>query len=305
MHKLLKLAIPAALVAAGIGWWLTAPVTVADDAFDGVTGEVDRGAVVFTAAGCASCHAAPDAKDDAKLLLAGGQRFPSDFGTFLAPNISPDPEHGIGSWALRDLANALLHGTSPEGAHYYPAFPYTSYNKMADRDIADLWAYMQTLPASDTPSQPHEVGFPFNIRRSLGGWKLLFDRDDWVMAGDNLGADLTRGRYLVEALGHCAECHTPRNALGGLDRARWMAGAPDPSGEGRVPALTPDKLSWSATDIAYYLETGFTPEFDSAGGHMAKVVSNTAKLAKEDREAIAAYVKALDIPATPEPSTGY
>ncbi|MDA7426975.1 cytochrome c [Primorskyibacter aestuariivivens] len=304
MRKLLKYLIPAAAIAAGVGWVVTAPSALPVDAFDGVTGKVARGEVVFTAAGCASCHMAPGAEDEAKLVLAGGLRFPSPFGTFLAPNISTDPEHGIGDWDARDLANALLHGTSPDGQHYFPAFPYTSYTKMADRDVADLWAYMQTLPASDTPSQPHELGFPFNIRRSLGGWKTLFLKPDWVMKGDDLGPDLTRGRYLVEALGHCAECHTPRNALGGLDRTRWMAGAPDPSGKGTIPALTPDKLTWSATDIAYYLETGFTPEFDSAGGHMAHVVSNTAKLSTDDRAAIAAYFKALESPATAQ-SAGY
>ena len=189
MRKLLKLLVLAAVVAAGIGWFVTAPSALPNDAFDGVSGDPARGETVFTAAGCASCHMAPGAEDEAKLVLAGGQRFPSPFGTFLAPNISMDPEHGIGDWTARDLGNALLHGTSPDGQHYFPAFPYTSYAKMADRDIADLWAYMQTLPASDTPSQPHEVGFPFNIRRSLGGWKTLFLKSDWVMQGDDLGPE--------------------------------------------------------------------------------------------------------------------
>lgn len=304
MSKAFKLLIPAVVVAAGIAWVVTAPKSVAEDEFNAISGaEAERGEVIFTAAGCASCHSAPDAADEEKLVLAGGQTFPSPFGTFVAPNISPDPDQGIGGWELRDLANALRHGVSPEGRHYFPAFPYTSYTHMADRDIVDLWAYLQTLPASSEPSSDHDVGFPFNIRRSLGGWKFLFLKDDWVMDGDNLGADLTRGRYLVEALGHCAECHTPRNALGGLDRSRWMAGAPDPSGKGTIPGLTPDKLTWSETDIAYYLETGFTPEFDSAGGHMAKVVTNMSRLVPEDRAAIAAYVKALPVPATP--STGY
>ncbi|MGY3436592.1 MULTISPECIES: c-type cytochrome [unclassified Marinovum] len=304
MARVLKVLIPVALVAAGIGWFMTAPQSVAEDTFEDASGgDVDRGQAVFNAAGCASCHAAPGASGEDKLVLAGGQGFPSPFGSFTAPNISSDPEHGIGDWSLQDLANALLHGVSPEGQHYYPAFPYTTYTHMGARDIVDLYAYLQTLPASAAPSQPHGVGFPFNIRRSLGGWKVLFLKDDWVMTGNNLGQEMTRGRYLVEALGHCAECHTPRNVLGGLDRSRWMAGAPNPSGQGTIPALTPDKLTWSATDIAYYLETGFTPEFDSAGGHMANVVENISKLSAEDRAAIAAYVKALPLPATPD--TGY
>lgn len=303
MSRVLKVLVPAALVAAGLAWVLTAPSSVAEDAFvDPAGGEVDRGETVFNAAGCASCHAAPGASGDDKRVLAGGQSFASPFGSFIAPNITPHPEQGIGDWSLQDLANALLHGVSPEGAHYYPAFPYTSYAKMGHRDITDLYAYLQTLPESDTPSRDHEVGFPFNIRRTLGGWKMLFKDESWVMDGNDLGADLTRGRYLVEALGHCGECHTPRNALGGLDRSRWMAGAPDPSGKGTIPGLTPDQLSWSASDIAYYLESGFTPEFDSAGGHMAVVIENTARLTPEDRAAIAAYVKAL--PAVAAAETG-
>ncbi|MBN7785601.1 c-type cytochrome [Ponticoccus gilvus] len=290
MKKLLGFLIPAAIVAAGVGWFLTGPSQVDASAYEGLTGDADRGQTVFTAAGCASCHHAPDAEGEAKLVLVGGQPFASDFGTFYSPNITPDPKAGIGDWSLTDLANALTQGVSPQGQHYYPAFPYTAYSKMEPQDVADLWAYMQTLPADGTASQAHDVGFPFNIRRSLGGWKLLFFRESFVMDVD---PNLERGRYLVEALAHCAECHTPRNALGGLDRGRWMGGAPNPSGEGSIPPLTPDKLSWSAEDVAYYLETGFTPEFDAVGGHMAEVVENFSQLTAEDRKAVAAYVKAL------------
>ena len=186
----------------------------------------------------------------------------------------------------------VMRGVSPDGAHYYPAFPYTAYGLMEPQDVADLWAFWQTLPANPTPSAAHEVGFPFSIRRSLGGWKLLFGTAQWTVAepGD---ATLTRGRYLVEALGHCAECHTSRNALGGLNRSRWMGGAPNPSGKGSIPNLTPAALKWSDTDIAYYLETGFTPDFDSVGGHMVSVVDNFAKLPPDDRAAVATYLKAL------------
>lgn len=290
MKKLLGFLVLAAIVAAGVGWFLTAPSQVDASAYEGLTGDADRGQTVFTAAGCASCHHAPDAEGEAKLVLVGGQPFASDFGTFYSPNITPDAQAGIGDWSLTDLANALTQGVSPQGQHYYPAFPYTAYSKMQPQDVADLWAYMQTLPAEGTASQAHDVGFPFNIRRSLGGWKLLFFRESFVMDVD---PELERGRYLVEALAHCAECHTPRNALGGLDRGRWMGGAPNPSGEGSIPPLTPDKLSWSTEDVAYYLETGFTPEFDAVGGHMAEVVENFSQLTAEDRKAVAAYVKAL------------
>ena len=257
----------------------------------GLTADAARGETVFHAAGCASCHTAPGAEATDAPVLAGGQKFPSDFGTFVAPNISSDVTHGIGAWTSLDLANAVLRGVSPGDQHYYPAFPYASYIRMQPQDVVDLHAFLATLPASDTPSQPHEVGFPFNIRRSVGGWKWLFLDDSWVRPADT--EQLERGRYLVEALGHCGECHTPRNALGAMDRNAWLSGAPDPSGKGKTPDLTPASLTWSDTDITYYFETGFTPDFDSAGGHMAHVIENLSKLTAEDREAVTAYLKAL------------
>ena len=278
-----------AVIGAGAGWVLTAPNPLAEADVAGLTGDAAKGEAVFWAAGCASCHMAPDAKGEAQLVLAGGMRFASDFGTFVAPNISPSPE-GIGGWSLGQFVSAVQRGVSPAGAHYYPAFPYNAYNKATLQDMADLHAYMQTLPPDTTPSQPHDIGFPFNIRRSLGGWKLLFSSDDWAIDADLTEAE-TRGRYLVEALAHCGECHTPRNALGGLDRARWLAGAPNPDGKGRSPNITPTALNWSEAEIAAYLLSGFTPEFDSVGGHMVAVVENMARLPESDRLAIAAYLK--------------
>lgn len=268
---------------------VTRPDRIDPARFAGVGGDPTRGETVYWASGCASCHAAEG--DETRTVLAGGYRLATEFGTFVSPNISPDPVHGIGDWTLPQFADAMLNGTAPEGAHYYPAFPYGSYARMTDQDVADLWAFMGTLPASDVPSQPHDLTFPFNVRVAVGGWKLLNLDDDWV--GPAGTEELERGRYLVEALGHCAECHTPRDATGGLERDRWMAGAPNPSGKGNIPGLTPAQLKWSAEDIAYYLETGFTPDFDSAGGSMASVVANLAKLPAEDRSAIAAYIKAL------------
>ncbi len=291
MARVLKLLVLAAVIGAGIGLWVTAPTKVDAARFASLDGDATRGEAVFTASGCASCHHVKGSED--KLALAGGQEFVSDFGTFYAPNISPHPQEGIGDWNLEAFANAVLNGVSPAGQHYYPAFPYTSYTRMTDADVSDLWAYMKTLPEDATPSKPHDVGFPFNIRRSVGGWKFLFMDDAWVM---DVPADLERGRYLVEAQAHCAECHTPRNPVGALDTGAWMTGAPNPSGKGTIPPLTPDKLDWSADDIAYYLETGFTPEYDSVGGHMAEVVDNFSNLTAEDRNAVAAYVKALPAP---------
>lgn len=287
------------LIAAGASalWVLSAPEPLSPAAMDGLTGDTERGRIAFAAAGCASCHTAPDAASADAPVLAGGQAFVSDFGTFYAPNISSDPTHGIGGWSDYEIANAVLRGLSPDMAHYYPAFPYTSYIHMDLQDVADLTAYMRTLPADATPSRDHDVGFPFNVRRALGLWKQAFVTDDWVM---DLPDDDTfgRGRYLVEGPGHCAECHTPRNALGALDRSAWMAGAPNPSGEGRIPNITPGALAWTQSDIAAYLQSGFTPDFDSAGGSMAHVIRNTAQLTDDDRRAIAAYLKAL--PSIPD-----
>ncbi len=279
-----------AFLAGGLA--LTRPVTVPDTALAGLTGDAIAGEAVFWAAGCASCHAAEGATGAARLVLAGGQRFASEFGTFIAPNISMHPEQGIGAWSFADFVTAVQEGTSPEGRHYYPAFPYGAYRLAARQDLADLWAFWQTLPSADTPSAPHEIGFPFSIRRAVGAWNLLNLHDDFVVTGELTEAE-TRGRYLAEALAHCAECHTPRDALGGLDRRAWMAGAPNPSGSGTIPALTPDRLTWSEAEIAAYLNDGFTPDFDSAGGHMVSVIRNIAMLGDEDRLAIAAYLKAL------------
>jgi len=271
---------------------LTRPTFLDRTGFAAQVADATKGKSVFDAAGCASCHAAPMATGEARLILSGGRRFISPFGTFIAPNISSDAVAGIGGWSDYEIANAITNGVSPQKRHYFPAFPYDTYAKMTMADLADLVAYLRQLPASDLASAPHDVSFPFNIRRNLGGWKLLFGRDDWVMTGD-IGPELTRGRYLVEALAHCAACHTPRNALGGMQRDKWLGGGPHPSGKGRFPNITPAALGWSKADIMEYLTSGFTPEFDTAGGEMVEVIENMALLDVTDREAIAAYLLAV------------
>ena len=282
----------AAVLGAAALWALTRPDAVSPDTFAGLRGNADAGERIFWAGGCASCHAAPDAEGDAKLVLAGGIRLESDFGTFVGPNISPHDRHGIGGWTLPEFGTAMMRGVSPQGRHYYPAFPYTAYARAEPQDIADLYAYLMTLPADATPSASHDLRFPFTLRRGLGLWKRLYLRDGWVLTGD-LSPQEIEGRYLVEALAHCAECHTPRDSIGGLQRTAWMAGAPNPSGRGRIPNIRPEHLDWSALDIALYLESGFTPGFDVAGGSMAAVVDSMARLPGADREAIAAYLLAI------------
>lgn len=289
MRRLPHIVVAVVLVGVLGLWVLSRPQLLEQEDYTGLVGNVENGGYVFWAAGCASCHAKPDATGEDKLVLSGGYRIDSPFGTFIAPNISPGP-NGINGWTTYDLANALVAGVSPNGDHIYPSLPYTTYTRMRPQDVADLKVFIDTLPVSDSPSQPHEVSFPFTIRRALGIWKRINLRRGWVMS-DPPTPELLRGRYLVEALGHCAECHTPRNIIGGLDMGKWMQGAPNPSGKGNIPAISPDKLDWSVGDIAYYLETGFTPDFDSAGGQMAKVISATAKLTPSDRNAIAAYLR--------------
>jgi len=288
-----KLAVVIGLAGLGLGAALAftrSPALPAEQFAQLQPGDAARGEQVFWAAGCASCHSAPGATGAGKLVLAGGRAFETAFGTFYAPNISPDPVAGIGGWRPIDLANAMLAGRAPDGSHYYPAFPYAAYQHATLQDVADLSAYLATLPHDPTPTRDHDVGFPFSIRAGLGLWKAAFMPRGWVVTGD-LPPDAARGRYLVEGLGHCGECHTPRNIAGGLQTTRWLNGAPNPNGRGTVPNIIPAALDWSSADIVAYLETGFTPEYDSAGGHMAEVVENYAKLPAQDRAAVAAYLK--------------
>ncbi|MFB2550965.1 c-type cytochrome [Ensifer soli] len=285
------------LLGGGAFWFLTRPDPWPAAHWEGLPApDLARGEQLFWAGGCVSCHAAPGAEGDAKLTLAGGLALKSPFGTFHVPNISPDPDAGIGAWTLAQFGDAMTRGVGAQGEHLYPSFPYGSYARMTAGDANDLWGYLKTLPASDHVAAPHDLPFPFNIRLALGGWKLLFLTDAPRTAVDTSDPEIARGQYLVEGPGHCGECHTPRNALGGFEPDRWLAGAANPEGEGRIPNITPGSKSiggWSASDIATYLETGFTPDFDSAGGSMVDVQQNIARLPASDRAAIAAYLKAV------------
>lgn len=300
MRKLVLLIIILAIIGGAGFWLLTIPSHVEAAKLAAVTpGDPQRGQGIFWQGGCASCHAAPGAKGDARLVLSGGEELVTPFGTFVTPNISPSKQ-GIGDWSFADLANAMTHGVSPDGRHYYPAFPYTSYARMQLQDIADLYAFLKTLPPSDKIAGPHRLSFPFTIRRGLGLWKLLYLSDKPVLTIANATDAIKRGQYLVEGPGHCGECHTPRSPIGGPDKSQWLAGAKAPEGKGVIPNITGGEGgidSWSEKDISYALESGFTPDFDSLGGSMADVVTNMAHLEPADREAIAAYLKA--VPAHP------
>ena len=259
--------------------------------------DTTNGARLFHAGGCASCHSTPETNSEPP-VLGGGLAMDTPFGTFLVPNISPDPNYGIGNWTTLDFVNAMHLGVSPGGSHYYPAFPYASYTRMSFEDLMDLKAYLDTLPEADNRNKDHQLGFPWNVRAGIGLWKLLNLDSAAVVSVPPEDDLLVRGRYLVEGPGHCAECHTPRNWSGGLNNGRWLAGAPNPDGEGKVSNITPSKkglAAWSQGDIEYYLESGFTPDFDTVGGSMVEVQENMARLPAQDREAIAAYLK--NIPA--------
>ena len=299
MPRLLLVAAAAALIALAALAWLSRPLPLAADALPARAADLGNGERVFWAGGCASCHASPvngkRAKGDAKLKLGGGETLDTPFGLFHVPNISPHA-NGIGGWSTLDFVNAMQRGVSPDGRHYYPSFPYTSYARMDLRDVVDLKAYLDTLPPVEGVVGPHELGFPWSVRRGIGLWKRLYLDASPVARVAGADPAVLRGGALVEGAGHCGECHTPRDRFGGLDTSRWLAGAPNPDGKGRIPNITPggkSLASWSAADIAYYLESGFTPDFDTVGGSMVAVQENLARLSAEDRAAIAAYLKAL------------
>jgi mono/diheme cytochrome c family protein len=280
---------------------LTIPTTVPASALPQHTPDVANGTYRFCAGGCAECHAEPlasckDTKIKDETRLGGGRCLRTEFGIFYVPNISPDKETGIGNWSTLEFVTAMKRGIGPGGTHLYPAFPYTSYQRMTYEDLIDLKAYLDTLPAVKHTTPPHVLTFPYNIRRALGLWQLLYVDGKTFVPNPKASAEVNRGGYLVEGPGHCGECHSPRNFIGGIIKSEAFAGARNPDGKGRIPNITPstDGIGdWSAEDIAYLLETGNTPDFDVVGGLMARVQENMAKLTPEDRAAIAAYLKSL------------
>jgi mono/diheme cytochrome c family protein len=281
-------------------WLLTLPQVVPASALPGYTPNLDNGKTMFAIGGCSSCHAVPNKDLDKvdRLRLGGGLALKSPFGTFYVPNISPDPKDGIGAWSEADFVTALWKGTSERGQNLFPAFPYTSYHHMQLDDVRDLFAYLKTLPAVSGTSPPHDLSFPFNQRELLGVWKLLFLRGGPFTPDPQKPAQWNRGAYLVNGPGHCAECHSPRDFLGGIVENERFAGGPSPDGEGWVPNITPlglreDGTPWTEKDIASFLGDGMTPDGDFAGGPMADVINNTSLLSAEDRAAMAAYIVSL------------
>jgi len=295
VKRLLVAIVVLAAIGLGAFWVLTAPSSIEASALPAdFTPDAANGETIFNAGGCVSCHKTPGQDD--RLHLGGGVALASPFGTFYGPNISPDRDHGIGGWSELQFVNAVMRGVGPDDEHLYPALPYTSYQRLSIKDARDLFAYLKTLQPVAKASKPHDVPFPFNIRRALGGWKLLF-LDRAPFKPDPAKSEAwNRGAYLVEGPGHCAECHSPRNIIGGIEADRRFAGGMDAEGKGWVPNIThhPDGIeSWTEADVAELLKSGFTPDFDAVGGSMAEVVQNTSRLSDADRAAMATYIVSL------------
>ena len=291
MRRILLAVLIMALVGAAGFWFLTRPETISASELPAHQPNLDNGKVMFFAGGCAACHATP--KQDDRLRLGGGMELKSPYGSFYPPNISPHPKDGIGAWSEADFVTAMMKGTSPDGRHYFPSFPYTSYQRMTLADLRDMFAFIKTLPPVEGRVRDHDIRFPYNMRLALGGWKFLFLDGRPFTPDPNRPAEWNRGAYLVNAPGHCAECHSPRNLLGGLVENKRFAGGPNPEGEGTIPNITQHALGeYTVKDIARILETGETPE-DTVGGSMVAVVRNTSQLPPSDRAAMADYIKSL------------
>jgi mono/diheme cytochrome c family protein len=260
-------------------------------------GDAGRGAYVFAAADCQSCHT--DEKNKGP-LMAGGPPMATDFGTFFAPNITPDRKNGIGAWTYEDFHRAMREGKGKDGEYLYPVFPYPSFTGMTDQDIADLWAYLETIPAVAKPSRPHQIKSPFNFRPLLFGWRLLYFREGPLQPAPGLNPQQQRGRYLAEAVAHCEECHSPRNGLGAVEHDKAFAGNPAGPDDQNAPNLTPTGIGkLTQQDLRALLSTGMTPDGDYLGSGMADVVDGTAKLTPADRDAIIAYLRTVPPRASP------
>jgi mono/diheme cytochrome c family protein len=258
---------------------------------EAVEGDAARGAYIAKAAGCVGCHT--EATDKA-VRFAGGRALKTPFGTFYGPNITPHPENGIGRWTEADFVRALRRGERPDGSNHFPAFPYPSFTGMTDQDMRDLWAYLRTVPPSSRANQAHDLRFPYSLRPLVSVWKALFFTSGPLASDPALNTVQNRGRYLVRALGHCGECHTPRNFLGASMRDRELAGGKGPEDK-RIPNITPARLkSWTDADFKNFLLTGETPDNDTASESMAEVIrETTSQLTPEDLDALIAYLRAL------------
>ena len=256
-----------------------------------LVGDVERGNYVIRVAGCVSCHTNNEAGTG---FLAGGVGLATQFGTFVPPNITSDPQAGIGGWTLAQFSDALSNGMGPQG-HLYPAFPYENYTLMSDQDVVDLYAALMATEPVSQPAPESQIPFPFNIRLALAGWKNLFFSPQRFQPEAGKSDAYNRGKYLAFGPAHCVACHSPRNALGALQWDQARTGSPGGTG-GRAPAITREALLEKGYDpqtLAQTLMDGFTPAFDVVGGAMGEVIADsTSQWTEEDRAAIAEYLLA-------------
>lgn len=250
-------------------------------------GDAKRGEYLAKAGGCAGCHT--EEKDKA-VPYAGGRALKTPFGTFYGPNLTPHPQAGIGRWSEADFVRAMREGRRPDGAHYFPAFPYPSFTRITDADLRDLWAYLRSLPPNARQSEPHDLGFLYRWRFLVGIWKWLFFTPGPFVPDPGRSSVLNHGAYLVTALGHCGECHTPRNFLGAPRKDRFLAGAKDVA-----PNLTPTRLkTWGDAELRNFLTTGLNAEGDVPAKEMGEVITNTtSQLTAQDLNALIAYLRSL------------
>jgi mono/diheme cytochrome c family protein len=251
---------------------------------------IARGSELAAIGDCASCHTAPSGAP-----LAGGLAVPTPFGTIYSSNITPDQDTGIGRWTEAAFARAMREGVARAGRHLYPAFPFDHFTHVTSDDVNALYAYLMTRDPVHAETPPNQLAFPFNIRALVAGWKLLFLQKGPLADDPGQSAEWNRGRYLVEGLGHCGSCHTPRNALGAEDTGQLYAGGAVIDGWYVYPinAASPAPQRWDVESLASYLKTGFSAEHGVARGPMAQVTARLGEASDDDLHAMAVYVASL------------
>jgi mono/diheme cytochrome c family protein len=288
-------------VAAAVFWIATTPDRLPASAIPAHRQDPANGRVLFDAGSCLWCHRPdPVAKGVDATLPSGGAPFATPVGTFFPQNLTPDSDTGLGRWTELDFVNAMVRGVSPGGRHYFPAFPYPSFRRMRVEDLLDLWAYLRSLRAVRSPERAADLRLPFVsvARRGVGLWKRIAMRDEPLGPDHAQNASWNRGHYLVASIGHCGECHTPRNLLMAPDDSRALAGGAHPAGEGRVPSLRgllARKRYEDAGDLASALQFGETFGYDKlSSGGMGAIQENLAKLPEADLRAMADYLVTLE-----------
>jgi mono/diheme cytochrome c family protein len=257
--------------------------------------EIARGKYIFGATGGCGCHTEPK-----KELNAGGRRYDGPFGTVYSTNITPDQQTGIGRWTDEQIITGIRLGRRPNGERLIPVHPFTSFNGMAEGDLKALVAYLRSVPPVSKPNRPRQITAPFFERVFLPAWLAAFaPRETPPPSAPTAG--VARGEYLVKAVGHCGECHTPRGVTQAVDNARFLAGNRTGPENSKVANITPDKATglgaWTVEDIADYLGTGLRPDGDVAGSLMGEMIQGTSAgykdMTEADRLAIARYLKSI------------